>query len=78
MIQKISSVIAGFTLGLLSVTSSMAQNAPQIIALWDGVAPGSEGSTQKEGVDGSERHPLQSQSGHGFQTRRRICLNRSD
>jgi len=49
MNHKIAAVPVPLTLGLLLFTSAIAQTAPQIIPLWEGVAPGSEGSTQKEG-----------------------------
>jgi acetyl esterase/lipase len=49
MNQKITAVRVGLTLGLLSLTSAIAQTMPQTIPLWEGVAPGSEGLTQKEG-----------------------------
>jgi acetyl esterase/lipase len=49
MNHKIAAAFAGLTLGLLSLSSALAETAPQIIPLYEGVAPGSEGLTQKEG-----------------------------
>ncbi len=49
MNHKITAAFAGMALGLLSLTSARAEIAPQIIPLYEGAAPGSEGLTQKEG-----------------------------
>jgi acetyl esterase/lipase len=49
MNHKITALLVGLTLESLSITPAMAQTTPQIIPLWAGVAPGSEGATQKEG-----------------------------
>ena len=49
MNHKFTAALTGLTLGLLSLNSARAETAPQIIPLYEGVAPGSEGLTQKEG-----------------------------